>query len=77
MLYATSLVVTHLQYKFSDVCYKSKCPVPIIEESQKLEVAKMIAQAGKRVIIKDRRDVIRNVQIEFGGLFEYEIEESA
>eukprot|EP01127_Copromyxa_protea_P003773 TRINITY_DN13563_c0_g1_i1.p1 TRINITY_DN13563_c0_g1~~TRINITY_DN13563_c0_g1_i1.p1 ORF type:complete len:372 (-),score=80.55 TRINITY_DN13563_c0_g1_i1:38-1153(-) len=60
-------------YKFSDVCYKSNCPVPIIEESQKLEVAKIIAHKGKKVIISDRKDVIRNVQIEFGKLFEYEI----
>jgi len=62
-------------YKFSDVCYKSRCPVPIIEESQKLEVAFLLVRKGKRVIISDRRDVIKNVQMEFGALFEYEVEE--
>jgi hypothetical protein len=36
-------------------------------------VARIIAKKGKRVIISDRKDVIRNVQMEFGQMFEYEI----
>jgi len=63
------------EYVFDDVCYKSKCPVPIIEESQKLEVAKRLARLGKKVTIKDRAAVIKNVQLEFGNLFQYEIED--
>lgn len=59
------------EYLFEDVCYKPKCPVPIIEESQKLQVAKRIAEAGKRVFIKDRPEVIQAVKTEFGDLFEY------
>jgi len=60
-------------YVFEDVAYKPKCPVPIIEESQKLEVAKKLAKKGKKVVIRDRRDIIRLVQREYGNLFGYEI----
>lgn len=61
-------------YVFDDVAYKPKCPVDIIEESQKIEVALRIARAGKRVTIKDRTEIIRLVQQEFGTTFDYEIE---
>jgi UDPglucose 6-dehydrogenase len=60
------------EYVFESVTYKDNCPVPIIEESQKLEVAKIIAEKGKRVIIKDRADVIAEVQKKFETLFEYQ-----
>jgi len=61
-------------YVFEDVCYKSNCSVPIIEESQKLEVARLLAtKHGKKVIIKDRLQVIKNVQSEFGDIFSYEV----
>lgn len=63
------------EYIFDDVCYKSKCPVPIIEESQKLVVAKKIANAGKKVVIKDRRQVIGKVNEDFGDMFEYVFED--
>jgi nucleotide sugar dehydrogenase len=64
------------EYVFEDVCYKPKCPVPIIEESQKLEVAKLLKMSGKKVIIKDREKVIKNVMLEFGSFFGYEIIDS-
>jgi len=60
-------------YIFEDVCYKPNCPVPIIEESQKLEVAKLLKMSGKRVIIKDSQKVIKNVMLEFGSFFDYEL----
>jgi len=60
-------------YTFSDVAYKPQCPVPIIEESQKLAVAAGIAKAGKRVIIEDRDFIIACVRAEFGILFEYKV----
>lgn len=59
------------EYLFEDVCYKSKCPVPIIEESQKLIVAKKIADAGKMVVIKDRAEVIQLVKDQYGDAFVY------
>jgi len=59
------------EYVFEDVCYKSKCPVPIIEESQKLEVAKKLAKNGKEVMIKDREIVLEQVKSEYGNLFSY------
>jgi UDPglucose 6-dehydrogenase len=61
------------EYVFEDVCYKPGCPVPIIEESQKLEVAKKVALEGKRVVIRDRHNVIERVQNQYGDLFIYEI----
>jgi len=53
------------QYVFEDVAYKSNCPVPIIEQSQKLEVARLVAAAGKRVVIRDRRDIIDAIRKEY------------
>merc|ERR1712031_117257 len=51
------------EYTFSDVAYKPQCPVPIIEESQKLT-------------IEDRDFIIACVRAEFGNLFEYRVVES-
>jgi UDPglucose 6-dehydrogenase len=61
------------EYVFEEVAYKEKCPVNIIEESQKLEVAKRIARTGKKVTIRDRLDIIESVKIEYGSLFNYEV----
>jgi len=36
-------------------------------------IAKNLAMAGKRVIIKDRPKVISQVKTEYGSIFEYEI----
>lgn len=58
-------------YVFKDVAFKEKCPVPQIEESQKLEVARQVAASQKRVIIEDRKMILDVVQEEFGYLFEY------
>jgi len=62
-------------YVFEDVNYKENCPVVILEESQKLVVAEIIAKKGKRVIIRDKANVIHQVIQKFGNLFEYEIAE--
>lgn len=61
------------EYLFEDVAYKPNCPVPIIEESQKLAVAFKLVKAGKKVTIRDRGFIIREVIKEFGKLFTYEI----
>eukprot|EP00297_Palpitomonas_bilix_P013217 CAMPEP_0113878472 /NCGR_PEP_ID=MMETSP0780_2-20120614/6706_1 /TAXON_ID=652834 /ORGANISM="Palpitomonas bilix" /LENGTH=370 /DNA_ID=CAMNT_0000864955 /DNA_START=44 /DNA_END=1156 /DNA_ORIENTATION=- /assembly_acc=CAM_ASM_000599 len=60
-------------YVMDDVAYKECCPVPIIEESQKLVIAKNLVDAGKRVIIRDRDFIVACVEREFGSIFEYEI----
>jgi len=60
-------------YVFENVAYKDDCPVPIIEESQKLIVAKGLSQAGKKVLIKDRGFIISEVMKEYGNAFQYEI----
>jgi len=60
-------------YIFQDVCYKANCPVPLIDESQKLEVARiLVSEKGRKVVIRDRPAVIREVQKDFGNLFGYE-----
>ena len=46
----------------------------IIEESQVLQVAKLIAHSGKDVTIKDRGSLVSLVKRTFGRLFTYEVE---
>jgi len=61
------------KYVFDDVAYKEGCKVPIIEESQKLEVGKGLVKAGKKVVIRDRKIIINEVINEFGNYFDYEV----
>jgi len=60
-------------YIFESVTYKDNCKVPIIEESQKLAVAALIAQQSKDVLIVDEEPVIKEVQKKYGDLFTYEV----
>mmetsp|Transcript_3466 Transcript_3466/g.11744 ORF Transcript_3466/g.11744 Transcript_3466/m.11744 type:complete len:397 (+) Transcript_3466:2885-4075(+) len=64
-------------YVISDVAYKPKCPVDIIEESQPLEIARKLVRAGKRVTIRDRKAIVQLVQRTYGRIFDYEIFGSA
>lgn len=59
------------EYVFEGVTYKDNCPVPIIEESQKLVIAAALAKQGKRVVIVDCPAVLTEVQAVFGNIFEY------
>ena len=61
------------EYVFEDVAYKENCKVDIIEESQKLVMAKIIAKKGLKVTIKDRKGIVDLVQRTFGSIFDYEI----
>lgn len=61
------------EYLFEDVSYKSNCPVPIIERSQKLEVAKRLAKRGQSVVICDSQEVLDQVSKEFGSIFIYRV----
>jgi UDPglucose 6-dehydrogenase len=63
-------------YIMHDVAYKPSCPVPIVEESQKLAIAVALASAGKRVTIVDRDFIVAKVCEVYGSLFEYHIVES-
>jgi nucleotide sugar dehydrogenase len=60
-------------YIFEDVNYKDNCPVIIIEESQKLAVAEILAKRGCHVLIRDHAAVIAEVKEKYGVLFNYEI----
>eukprot|EP01028_Stygiella_incarcerata_P011025 TRINITY_DN603_c0_g1_i2.p2 TRINITY_DN603_c0_g1~~TRINITY_DN603_c0_g1_i2.p2 ORF type:complete len:376 (+),score=113.98 TRINITY_DN603_c0_g1_i2:103-1230(+) len=61
------------EYVFKDVTYKPACPVPLIEESQVLVVARILVEKGKKVIIRDRQSVIEEVMMEYGDMFEYDV----
>lgn len=60
-------------YVFENVCYKPHCQVPIIENSQKLAVAKKLSDLGKEVIISDTKTVIEKVKEVFKDAFKYSI----
>ena len=57
---------------YGGVTYKAS--TTIIEESQQLAFAVKIAQAGYKVKIIDKLDVIKQVRHEYGELFEYQEE---
>lgn len=73
----------HTQYHAEDIMqkmeshfvttagYKENCKVPIIEESQKLEVAKIIASHSNNVIIEDISSIVDMVENEYGCIFKY------
>jgi len=63
-------------FVIEDVAYKPRCPVDIIEESHKLEVAKRLVRKGKKVIIKDRSAIVELVRRTYGLTFEYEVDAS-
>ena len=69
---ADQLASTGDSHVFTDVAYKPGCPVPIIEESQPLEVARLLQARGHTITICDRPFIINEVKKEFGSLFEYE-----
>lgn len=57
--------------RFRDVAYKPRCPVPIVQESQKLRVARLVREAGWAVVIVDRPAVLDAVRRDHGSLFRY------
>ena len=59
------------QYVIEDVCYKDGVDIPLIEESAKLKIAKILVENGKTVIIKDNELIINEVKKEYGNLFKY------
>lgn len=72
---ANNLIKQNLEeYVFEDVCYKPNCPVPIIENSQKLLIAKKLVEKNKKVKIKAKENIIKKVKEEFGEIFDYILE---
>ena len=59
-------------YTIEDVAFRPGCPADIIEESQPLEVAKLLVRAGKSVIVRDRPAIIALVRRTYGKLFQYD-----
>jgi UDPglucose 6-dehydrogenase len=60
-------------YIFENVCYKPDCSVPIIENSQKLVVAKKLTELGKEVVISDTEVIIQKVKEVFLNQFKYSV----
>ena len=60
-------------FVFSSIGYKESCSVPIIEESQKLYIAVVLAKAKRKVTLRDRGNLILAAQQAYGNLFEYEV----
>jgi hypothetical protein len=60
-------------FVFSSIGYKENCSVPIIEESQKLYIAVVLAKAKRKVTLRDRGNLILAAQQAYGNLFEYEV----
>eukprot|EP00939_MAST-03C_sp_MAST-3C-sp1_P003089 g3089.t1 len=81
--YHTQLQAEHLlksgktTHTISNVGYKDPCPVAIVEESQKLRIAEILARAGHDVTISDVDFLVHKTQEEYGNLFHYEIAEKA
>ncbi|KAK3240956.1 hypothetical protein CYMTET_49241 [Cymbomonas tetramitiformis] len=59
-------------YHFEGLAFKKNCPVAIIEESQKLNVASQVARAGKTVVLRDTKEVLDAIRAEYGRIFNYE-----
>ena len=57
------IILDHITYKKGSV---------LIEESQQLALAVKLAQAGRKVLVKDRPTVIEEVEKLYPGLFEYQ-----
>ena len=58
---------------FEKVAYREDCDLPIIDKSQKLKVAEYLTKKNKKVIIKDKENVINLVKKEYGNIFTYEV----
>lgn len=59
------------EYLFENICYKENSKIPIIEEGAKLKIAKNLVEAGKKVMIKDEKQLINEVKKEYGNIFNY------
>ena len=57
-----------VEYVISDV---TNTHVDIIEESQPLEVAKRLVQAGLKVTMRDRSAIVELVRRTYGRMFDY------
>ena len=59
------------EYIIDGVCYKENSKVPIIEESQKLEIGKKLHENNFQVTIRDDKHLLDLVKLEYGNIFKY------
>ena len=55
---------------FEGVTYKKE--TDMIEQSQSLALARALAEAGRKVIIRDKPNIISQIKKEFGNIFTFE-----
>ncbi len=58
-------------FVFESVTYKPG--TVMLDESQQLLLAVKLARSGKTVLIRERKEVIEQVQAQFGDLFQYQV----
>lgn len=63
--------------EFIGIGYKDPCPVPILEESQALEIAKHVRRQGVNVVLTDQKHLIDEARRLFGDTFQYRIVDQA
>lgn len=61
------------EYVFENICYKPESKIPLVEESAKLKIAKYIVGKGKKVIIRDEKQLIEETKKEYGNIFKYDL----
>ena len=80
------LIFQHLQFQLSQILAKHKAEeliifnevsykpgTVIIEESQQLALAVAVAQAGRKVLVREKPLVIELLKEKYGNLFAYEV----
>ena len=73
VIFQANQLISKEDIVFENVCYKENSTIPIIEESAKLKMAYELVKRGKKVTIKDTKEIILEVIKEYGNLFTYEI----
>jgi nucleotide sugar dehydrogenase len=64
-------------YVFEYVAYKQPCEVAITEEAAKIKVAIILANAGKKVILRDKPHILDDARRVWGALASFEYEDIA
>lgn len=64
-------------YVFQYIAYKQPCEVPITEESAKIRVAVILANAGKTVILRDKLHILEDARRVWGSRASFVYEDIA
>lgn len=71
---ADALLATGQQeFEFTHISYKESSDINIIEHSAKLRIAAILARRGRRVTIRDVKDLVDLTVAKYGNLFSYQV----